>query len=479
MASLPSASDPSAQLLSDLHNMNDAGRLADGSDPLAIWLTNALAVAGNRQEASAIAEAHTFLGLDMVSTIANPESVQFHPSLREIENKLDALLQRQSSNALQDLLAAYEERNPGLSFEAKSSPSSTDFTVRAKPGAHDHPIADLGFPDTPSGERGYKKYRRLMERGEAIELLEGEFVWESKIVEPLGERSRGEARTISVRIEPQLRTRPIPVAIMTISPDRVEEDALVQVAFLSLVRLGFKELEFVLSGGQLAGRITFVLRDPTHGENSRISVTINPSAVPPHIATDTVRLFRGMMSGHVVRIASLEDDTTILNEASRPVAPRNDTALENYMRALQQLVLINKTLKLTLRYPLEQEPDELHTLALVAQGITVGTVDDRSRTMSSILPVPVESAIELLNSWEEGKPVDIVATTDSPWTLCGVELHLGPTKATYHSIFPTRPLADIRQQLSEVADQDTVNIEVRCKHVNYSFERFLKAATSL
>lgn len=50
VAGLPRAATPGDEILSDLGAMNEAGALADGSVPLAIWLKNAAARSGSRRE---------------------------------------------------------------------------------------------------------------------------------------------------------------------------------------------------------------------------------------------------------------------------------------------------------------------------------------------------------------------------------------------------------------------------------------------
>ncbi|WP_437968158.1 TIR domain-containing protein [Sorangium sp. So ce260] len=56
VATLPDAPSPDAQLLSDLDHLNHHSRLPDGSVPLEIWLTNALALCGYRHEAEVVRE---------------------------------------------------------------------------------------------------------------------------------------------------------------------------------------------------------------------------------------------------------------------------------------------------------------------------------------------------------------------------------------------------------------------------------------
>lgn len=57
VASLPVAPVPGEQVLMDLDALNAAGELADGSLPLAIWLSNAIPLCGGRQEEKVFAEA--------------------------------------------------------------------------------------------------------------------------------------------------------------------------------------------------------------------------------------------------------------------------------------------------------------------------------------------------------------------------------------------------------------------------------------
>jgi hypothetical protein len=51
VATLPSATNPAAQTLSDLRMLNEIESLDDGTVPLLTWLLNALALAGPREEA--------------------------------------------------------------------------------------------------------------------------------------------------------------------------------------------------------------------------------------------------------------------------------------------------------------------------------------------------------------------------------------------------------------------------------------------
>jgi signal transduction histidine kinase len=57
VASLPTAPTPAAQLLSDLHRLNDTGRLPDGAVPLQTWLSNAIALSGSLVKADVFRQA--------------------------------------------------------------------------------------------------------------------------------------------------------------------------------------------------------------------------------------------------------------------------------------------------------------------------------------------------------------------------------------------------------------------------------------
>src|SRR5262245_23206684 len=81
--SLPSAPNPSAQVLSDLHVLNAEGALSDGSVPITTWIRNAATLATPRGEARVFRE---MLGATsgIVSEPGRPNrAVPFHvPFLR-------------------------------------------------------------------------------------------------------------------------------------------------------------------------------------------------------------------------------------------------------------------------------------------------------------------------------------------------------------------------------------------------------------
>ena len=63
VAGIGTASSPAAQLLVDLHALNDAGALEDGKVPLGIWLANAAQLAGPRIQAAVFARARDGLSV--------------------------------------------------------------------------------------------------------------------------------------------------------------------------------------------------------------------------------------------------------------------------------------------------------------------------------------------------------------------------------------------------------------------------------
>jgi hypothetical protein len=76
--SLTICTNPSSQILSDLHGLNAAEQLSDGAVPLRIWLENALALAGQRVEADVFLSALTATdALSLRGTVA----IQVRPGL--------------------------------------------------------------------------------------------------------------------------------------------------------------------------------------------------------------------------------------------------------------------------------------------------------------------------------------------------------------------------------------------------------------
>ena len=83
VASLPDAKAAGEQVLTDLDALNTAGALANGSVPLVIWLSNAIALSGGRQEARVFEEAlERCRGVQSESTVqgSGSASVQGSPA---------------------------------------------------------------------------------------------------------------------------------------------------------------------------------------------------------------------------------------------------------------------------------------------------------------------------------------------------------------------------------------------------------------
>src|SRR5688572_21978421 len=66
VAGLPHARSPAEQILQDLDALNSVGALTDGTVPLAVWLGNAVALAGAREESAVFRRAllHATSGRD-------------------------------------------------------------------------------------------------------------------------------------------------------------------------------------------------------------------------------------------------------------------------------------------------------------------------------------------------------------------------------------------------------------------------------
>src|SRR5262245_24685109 len=75
VASLSTAADPAGQILSDLHALNQAERLADGSVPLRIWIENAIALAGKGEAVTVLRqalEATRYVGTQQFAAVPEP-----------------------------------------------------------------------------------------------------------------------------------------------------------------------------------------------------------------------------------------------------------------------------------------------------------------------------------------------------------------------------------------------------------------------
>jgi hypothetical protein len=120
--SLTTSPDPSSQLLLDLHALNRIGRLTNGSDPLAVWLTHAAHLAGLR-----------------------PQAQVFRRALAQIEGKAPALTAASDRRAVALALGAFLVAAAVVAYALRSGPPAPVHSPPAPSGS----VAATPPPATP------------------------------------------------------------------------------------------------------------------------------------------------------------------------------------------------------------------------------------------------------------------------------------------------------------------------------------------
>lgn len=391
--------------------------------------------------------------------------------LIKMDNKLDLLLKLQlgsSLQGLQELVRAYEELNPALAFEVTTTPTNITFFVRAKSGAEDYEIGHLRFPSTMAGERGREKLRQVIEEGRDVELLDGEFEWESHVRSPTGDEAPREGVTRCIRIHSQLPERRIPVRLDSQSPRYRGQVAM---AFLSLERIGTKEIAFRISGGQFAGDVSMVLRRDGDQESAKVKAGYNLGRVPAKLARATLELFLSLSDQGTFDVVSLELDMPLFT-ASVTSSPFRTDVLENSVNMISKLEALSARLSIDLRYPDEVDTNAFHTIDLAFEGTNRGQVEDRSLRVTQKLSFPVAHARTVVQSWRDGKNVDLILTEHFSWNFRGVNLPVGPTSTTLHGVQPLQPFDEVDAAIASAGVDGNVEISFTTSHMTHEFLTF-------
>lgn len=113
LASLPTTNKPNAQLLLDLHEMNRARVLMDGTVPLRDWLTCAKSLVGGRQEKTIFERALRLLALELIPLAEERLKEKLRQRDADISNeKLESLVDR--AGYIAEALLLGKHIDPGL-----------------------------------------------------------------------------------------------------------------------------------------------------------------------------------------------------------------------------------------------------------------------------------------------------------------------------------------------------------------------------
>lgn len=409
------------------------------------------------------------------SATVEPKLDEMLDLLKQIHEGRGIPLQPNIANApssFQNLLHKAEEENPGIAFAVTLDAEKIVFDAKAK--ANPVSFGTLAFPNSEAGERGKQKFFQMaIEEGRAIELEAGEYEWKWDFKLPeIGEEPLT-LKTLSFcpRI-PEIRV-PIRIEIL----QNTELVASVNFTYLHLVRAGTREMEFLIEGGQLRGKITFI----SYLQDKKISLTfggVDLCTVTAAQAKETIAIILALYQGAELRVTSLENDAVLFEETG--VVNHCNTSekdLKNTVKFLDCLLKINREFDLDLRYPKTLEPETVETAAAIVNAIKEGRIEHPSGILR--LTYRRQEALKIVESLKTEGSFDLTMDIENDdHQLLGHVLPTGKSRVIFENIFLVEDVGVLKQAIQTLAELEEIQIALQYNRAIQTFLEWLPKATN-
>ncbi len=369
------------------------------------------------------------------------------------------------SPGITEILRQAETANPGLSVTATSSTEATVFEVRAKPEVEEVPLGKLQFPSTEDGRRGARKFQQFVEEGRPATFEAGEYTWTTELQEPLPEGEFGGMSKLV--LQPRLPEKSVPVRLS--AGGDVEARATVDFTQLRVLRIGTREIEMQVAGGQFAAVFNITLA-PGETEATGGSFTLLPAESPARAALKTLELFRVAVVDGGLDLTSLESGTPLL-KAGEVDLGLDIRELERSIEFLTWIIAINERFGLGLRYPKDVVEEDERVIELAVVAIQDGAVSEPAEKIFA-LDANKEFASELIEEWEEHDSCNVSLETELDYEFSGTRIPLGPEELVVQNAIPLKSLELLRTAVSEMPHDGTIRIEFKGDRLVHNFEQF-------
>lgn len=413
-----------------------------------------------------------FFGYKPVIDATTFESIlekRLEPLLKEIEKTKSISLEPNASNAtaaLQNVLRKAEIENSGLIFSINQTSQSTRISVSAKPSAGAVQFANLIFPNTELGNRGLEKFRLLMEEGRQVQLEPDEYNWQWEINLP--EIGSSPFRLTMLKLIPNIPEYQIPCLFEVLQDDKVVST--VPFAYFRILRIGTKEIEFCISGGQLQGELLFV--SSFERDNTLLTYEgLNLYSIPVKQAKLSMELMLSLYRHGKIRVISLEDEAVLIKatEANNKSSNFDEGEFENSIRFLEKLDEINQAFNLNLLYPEEMSAEMEEQADLILNAIGKGETEHTGGTVS--LSYTPKQALEVLGAFENDRSFELTLTAETEYSFIGQKIGMGETDVMLKDVSLTDDLESIRETFIEAYNSGVEKVEIRLKYRS-SVERY-------
>jgi len=213
-----------------------------------------------------------------------------------------------ASAAIQNVLSRAEAENPGLVFSINQTSQSIVISASARQSAGSVQFANLVFPNTKSGDRGLEKLRLLVEEGRPIDLEPDQYNWQWAMSLPAIDSSLFKLTTL--KLIPNIPDQ-IPCRLEVLQGNEII--LTVPFTYFRIARIGTKEAEFYISGGQLHGELSFI----SCFERGNILLTyqgFSLYSIPVKQAKSVMELMLALYTHGKLRVISLEDEAVLIKD---------------------------------------------------------------------------------------------------------------------------------------------------------------------
>lgn len=395
--------------------------------------------------------------------------------LDQINDLVQSLLLRQQRptsgpEGMQELIRQLEAHNPGFSITAQSTNIETTFIVQNISVNEAVIVEAPSFPDTEAGNCGREKFRQLIEEGREIEFLKGEVEWAFPLKRgPWAEETLPELIKIG-RTTPKTR---IPVTLRLLNSADMEV-ATIGLTYLSLVRMGTKEMEIAISGGQLAGQISIIasLIDVT---KIKLNLSLDLTTIRAVHAYGTLQFLNMSNQSEMLDIVSAENGDRLF----RGMGIKLNYDKEKYKsweRLSKWLVVINTSLGKDYRYPKNTlTQNEINDIERAAIAIEFGEVSDPTGLGGELcISVNKEMLTKLMVFWEIHQAVNINAIKSEPFTVLEDAVDLGPINMSLVNALPKIDIDELLEKIQIMDDDEALGIPLSYETIIYTFDKFKK-----
>lgn len=360
------------------------------------------------------------------------------------------------SHNIAGILKKTEADNVGIKFDARfTSDGIVTITVIPTLEANNFEIGKIVFPNTLQGQVGKQKFIAAMEKGESVHFEADEYQWNFNISLPL---SILEFRELSLmRNVPDIK---IPVRLVLLKDDKFS--VTVNITYMSLVRLGTKEIELKIEGGQLIGEIRLV----SDLQDNNTIFTYNGdllSNLNPVKAKELLLVYEALLQKARFKIIALETEQVLLEELGKNVSSNLD---KNYLdintKFIDILIRINKELHLNLRLP-ESINKDLFKLALDLDNIfsngklTLGSGEaafayEKSKAFSFM------EVMKSIYSAETKSSQILQMRHEVSFDFLEQKIFLGEAILIFTNVLLVKSIQEIEQEISLLSDGEEIDI---------------------